>query len=195
MLHKKQKALTQTPTSHPAPLTWGEGNMLHKKQKALTKTRPHHLPLSHGERGACFIKNNKALTQTPTSPPAPLTWGEGNMLHKKQKALTQTPTSPPAPLPWGEGSMLHKKQKALTQTHNKPRPNTKRQASPPHEMRPNGRISGGVGGLRPPTKKITPARVARWIAPNLWASVTRGFQVRRYGYAHRDFRARCTHCV
>ena len=29
------------------------------------------------------------------------------------------------------------------------------QASPPHEMRPLGRISGGVGGLRPPTHKKT----------------------------------------
>ena len=35
MLHKKQKAITQTPTSHPAPLPWGEGCMLHKKQKKL----------------------------------------------------------------------------------------------------------------------------------------------------------------
>ena len=53
MLHKKQKALTKTPTSPPAPLPWGEGSMLHKKQKALTKThkkaslsqrpKPHHL--------------------------------------------------------------------------------------------------------------------------------------------------------
>ena len=34
-----------------------------------------------------------------------------------------------------------------------PRPPPPHQASPPHEMRPNGRISGGVGGLRPPTKK------------------------------------------
>ena len=33
------------------------------------------------------------------------------------------------------------------------RPNTTRQASPPHEMRPNGRISGGVRGLVPPQKK------------------------------------------
>ena len=38
MLHKKQKALTKTPTSPPAPLPWGEGSMIHKKQKALTKT-------------------------------------------------------------------------------------------------------------------------------------------------------------
>ena len=58
---KNQKALTQTPTSPPSPLPWGEGSMLHKKQKALT--------------------------QTPTSPPAPLPWGEGGMLHKKQNAL------------------------------------------------------------------------------------------------------------
>ena len=74
------------------------------------------------------------------------------MLHKKQKALTQTPTSPPAPLPLGEGSMLHKKQKALTQTHKKGFTFTTPQASPPHEMRPDGRISGGVGGLVPPQK-------------------------------------------
>ena len=53
MLHKKQKALTQTPTSPPAPLPWGERSMFHKKQKALTQThkkapppqrpKPHHL--------------------------------------------------------------------------------------------------------------------------------------------------------
>ena len=65
------KALTQTPTSPPAPLPWGEGSMLHKKQKAIT--------------------------QPPTSPQAPLPWGEGSMLHKKQKAITQTHKKAPLP--------------------------------------------------------------------------------------------------
>ena len=37
MIHKKQKAITKTPTSPPVPLPWGEGGMLHKKQKALAK--------------------------------------------------------------------------------------------------------------------------------------------------------------
>ena len=42
--------------------------------------------------------------------------------------------------------------KNFTQTHKKPRQTQKGQASHPHEMRPNGRISGGVGGLVPPQK-------------------------------------------
>ena len=47
---------------------------------------------------------------------------------------------------------IHKTQNAHPQTHETPGHTRHSQASPPHEMRPNGRISGGVGGTGPPTK-------------------------------------------
>ena len=52
---------------------------------------------------------------------------------------------------WGVGGLVPP-QKTPPNPRNS-RPNTTRQASPPHEMRPNGRISGGRGGTGPPTKK------------------------------------------
>ena len=82
------------------------------------------------------------------------------MLHKKQKAITQTHKRPRpnTKRPHQNPQKAQAKHEKPHQTHQKARPNTTHQASPPHEMRPLGRISGGVGGLVPPQKTPKPTK-------------------------------------
>ena len=129
----------------------------------FTTSPPHPLSMN-GEGDKCFsCRNKRTEKSTITQKPHP------NSQHTRP--ITKSPTQ--------THNTLGQSQKALTQTHNTPgqtqkappkltthqaknkkphpnsqhtRPNTTHQASPPHEMRPNGRISGGVGGLVPPHK-------------------------------------------
>ena len=86
-----------------------------------------------------------------TSPPHPLSMnGEGDKCFSCRNKRIEKSTITQKPSPKLTTHQANHKKPHPNSQHT--RPNTTHQASPPHEMRPNGRISGGVGGLVPPQK-------------------------------------------
>ncbi len=135
-------------TSPPAP--WGEGTCFTKSLHSNPDLTPR--PLSHWERGACFIKNKKPPLK-PRPHPRPLSHWERGACFTKNKKPSPKPRPHPRPLShWERGACFIKNKKPHSNPQ-KSSTSTTPQASPPHEMRPLGRISGGVGGLVPPQKK------------------------------------------
>ena len=90
----KREMPHQTPTSPPAPLPWGEGSMLHKKQKALTQThrmvplpprpKPHHLMKCERAARHCRVALSHFGGGGGTGPPTKKTKNMGDWSpHKK----------------------------------------------------------------------------------------------------------------